>query len=294
MGAAHRRNSVLCFGRAASLGPLPRGVADSILRRVRRRIASAHRHVVDNGAEHSAPPLRLADRCAFSWVRTPSGNWLELVQYADYGPLTDAPRAADRWPRFIRWRETGEAFLTADARGGGAMKFGSWCRASPTSPTRTDPYSRMSRTASAQKSSDSTSVRSPPSLQSRAPYLSSPSEMSAIAARTSTCNSSPRYSCCRCNTHRCSGTVGPLDHISGGRVSARRPARGTGNRGRCRGSAVPTNAFAHDRIDRDPAAAWSRNGQRPREHFDFDGVTVVPNRATPPPTQSGSCARSEP
>jgi len=29
-------------------------------------IATAHRHLLDNGAEHSAPPLRLADRCAFS------------------------------------------------------------------------------------------------------------------------------------------------------------------------------------------------------------------------------------
>jgi catechol 2,3-dioxygenase-like lactoylglutathione lyase family enzyme len=73
-------------------------------------IASAHQHLIDSGAEHSAPPLRLADRCAFSWVRTPSGNWLELVQYPDSGPLPDAPRAADRWPQIIRWRETGEAF----------------------------------------------------------------------------------------------------------------------------------------------------------------------------------------
>jgi lactoylglutathione lyase len=73
-------------------------------------ILTAHRQLLDAGAEHSAPPLRLADRCAFSWVRTPSGNWLELVQYADTGPLPDAPRAADRWPQIIRWRETGEAF----------------------------------------------------------------------------------------------------------------------------------------------------------------------------------------
>jgi lactoylglutathione lyase len=75
-----------------------------------RDIESAHRQLLDNGAEHSAPPLRLADRCVFSWVRTPSGNWLELVQYADYGPLPEAPRAADSWPQIIRWRETGEAF----------------------------------------------------------------------------------------------------------------------------------------------------------------------------------------
>jgi len=75
-----------------------------------RDILTAHQQLLDKGAEHSAPPLRLADRCAFSWVRTPSGNWLELVQYADTGPLPDAPRAADRWPQIIRWRETGEAF----------------------------------------------------------------------------------------------------------------------------------------------------------------------------------------
>jgi len=74
-----------------------------------RDIGRAHQHLLENGAEHSAPPLRLADRCAFSWVRTPSGNWLELVQYADYGPLPDVPRAADRSPEIIRWRETGEA-----------------------------------------------------------------------------------------------------------------------------------------------------------------------------------------
>jgi lactoylglutathione lyase len=73
-------------------------------------IVTAHQQLLDNGAEHSAPPIRLADRCAFSWVRTASGNWLELVQYADTGPLPDAPLAADRWPEIIRWRETGEAF----------------------------------------------------------------------------------------------------------------------------------------------------------------------------------------
>ncbi|MEO8693789.1 MAG: VOC family protein [Acidimicrobiales bacterium] len=75
-----------------------------------RDIQRAHQSALDNGAEHSAPPLRLADRCIFSWIRTPSGNWVEFVQYADYGPLPDLPRAADRWPQIIRWRETGEAF----------------------------------------------------------------------------------------------------------------------------------------------------------------------------------------
>ena len=73
-------------------------------------ILRAHRHAVDHGGEHSASPLLLGERCAFSWLRTPSGNWVEFVQYADYGPLPAAPLAADRWPEITRWRETGEAF----------------------------------------------------------------------------------------------------------------------------------------------------------------------------------------
>ena len=73
-------------------------------------IMRSHRHAVGHGGEHSASPLLLGERCAFSWLRTPSGNWVEFVQYADYGPLPEAPLAADRWPEITRWRETGEAF----------------------------------------------------------------------------------------------------------------------------------------------------------------------------------------
>jgi catechol 2,3-dioxygenase-like lactoylglutathione lyase family enzyme len=73
-------------------------------------IMRAHRHATEHGGEHSASPLLLGERCAFSWLRTPSGNWVEFVQYADYGPLPAAPLAADRWPEITRWRETGESF----------------------------------------------------------------------------------------------------------------------------------------------------------------------------------------
>jgi hypothetical protein len=73
-------------------------------------ILRAHRHATDHGGEHSASPLLLGERCAFSWIRAPSGNWVEFVQYADYGPLPPAPFAADRWPEITRWRETGESF----------------------------------------------------------------------------------------------------------------------------------------------------------------------------------------
>ena len=73
-------------------------------------VLTAHAFLVDHGAEHSAPPVRLADRCVFSWVRAPSGNWIELVQYADVAPLPDVAFAADRWPEITRWRETGEPY----------------------------------------------------------------------------------------------------------------------------------------------------------------------------------------
>jgi lactoylglutathione lyase len=73
-------------------------------------IDRAHGHAVEHGGEHSAAPLLLGERCAFSWIRTPSGNWVEFVQYAEYGPLPAAPLAADRWPEITRWRESGESF----------------------------------------------------------------------------------------------------------------------------------------------------------------------------------------
>jgi lactoylglutathione lyase len=73
-------------------------------------VLTAHACMVDHGAEHSAPPVRLAERCVFSWVRAPSGNWIELVQYADVAPLPDVAFAADRWPEITRWRETGAPY----------------------------------------------------------------------------------------------------------------------------------------------------------------------------------------
>jgi catechol 2,3-dioxygenase-like lactoylglutathione lyase family enzyme len=70
-----------------------------------------HRRLLDAGAEHSLRVLRLADRCLFSWVRDPHGNWIEIVQYADLsGPLPDVARLADHWPEVEEWRERGTAF----------------------------------------------------------------------------------------------------------------------------------------------------------------------------------------
>ncbi len=72
---------------------------------------AAHRQLVEAGAEHSARTLRLADRCLFSWVRDPSGNWIEAVQYAELsGPLPDIERLDQHWDEVIRWREGAIAF----------------------------------------------------------------------------------------------------------------------------------------------------------------------------------------
>lgn len=69
-------------------------------------IEAVHRSLLDAGGEHSLRILRLADRCLFSWVRDPHGNWVEMVQYAELsGPLPDVDRIADHWEEVILWRE---------------------------------------------------------------------------------------------------------------------------------------------------------------------------------------------
>ena len=70
-------------------------------------VAVAHAHVLDHGATHGLRPIRLADRCIFSWVRDPHGNWIELVQYTDSGPLPDIERADSLWPIITAWRDHG-------------------------------------------------------------------------------------------------------------------------------------------------------------------------------------------
>ena len=72
---------------------------------------AAHDALLAAGAEHSARVLRLADRCLFSWVRDPGGNWIECVQYAELsGPLPDVARLADHWDEVARWREHGTPY----------------------------------------------------------------------------------------------------------------------------------------------------------------------------------------
>ena len=72
---------------------------------------ATHHALLAAGAQHSLRLLRLADRCLFSWVRDPHGNWIEMVQYAELsGPLPDVERLDQHWEEVTRWRETGEPF----------------------------------------------------------------------------------------------------------------------------------------------------------------------------------------
>lgn len=73
-------------------------------------IVAAHSDLIGHGADHSVPPLRLGERSAFSWLRDPGGNWLELVQSASVAPLPDLVPIEQRWPEIVAWRETGVAF----------------------------------------------------------------------------------------------------------------------------------------------------------------------------------------
>ena len=72
---------------------------------------AAHEALVAAGAEHSLRPIRLGDRCIFSWVRGPNGLWIELVQYAGPdSPLPDIPGVEGLWEEVTRWREDATPF----------------------------------------------------------------------------------------------------------------------------------------------------------------------------------------
>lgn len=73
--------------------------------------AATHAQLLKAGATHSLRTLRLADRCLFSWVRDPNGNWVEIVQYAELsGPLPDIDRLDQHWDEVTEWRENGTSF----------------------------------------------------------------------------------------------------------------------------------------------------------------------------------------
>ncbi|HEV8298347.1 MAG TPA: VOC family protein [Acidimicrobiales bacterium] len=74
-------------------------------------LEAAHAALLAAGGQHSMRTLRLADRCLFSWLRDPNGNWVEIVQYAELsGPLPDVERLDKHWDEVVRWREEAVTF----------------------------------------------------------------------------------------------------------------------------------------------------------------------------------------
>ena len=74
-------------------------------------LRAAQEVLLASGAEASFDMTRLHDRCVFSFVKDPFGNWIEIVQYANLsGPLPDARRIEDHLDEVIRWREQGTSF----------------------------------------------------------------------------------------------------------------------------------------------------------------------------------------
>jgi lactoylglutathione lyase len=102
------------FVEAAPAGPEPtppmrRGF--TYITVVPHDLDTAHRELLAAGGRHSMRTLRLADRCLFSWLRDPNGNWVEIVLYAELsGPLPDIARLDQHWDDVIRWREDAVPF----------------------------------------------------------------------------------------------------------------------------------------------------------------------------------------
>lgn len=71
----------------------------------------AHQHLIDSGGIHG---LRMSTdpgvpgRCLFSFVRDPSGNWIELCQFADLsGPLPTLVEPDPSLEEFLAFRDHG-------------------------------------------------------------------------------------------------------------------------------------------------------------------------------------------
>jgi catechol 2,3-dioxygenase-like lactoylglutathione lyase family enzyme len=72
---------------------------------------AAQESLLAAGAAASFGITRLHDRCVFSFVEDPFGNWIEVVQYANLsGPLPDVRPIEDHLDEVVRWREEGIPF----------------------------------------------------------------------------------------------------------------------------------------------------------------------------------------
>lgn len=74
-------------------------------------LPAAHQHLIDSGGSHG---LRMSSdpgvpgRCVFSFVRDPSGNWIELCQFADLsGPLPELTQPSPSLEEFMAFRDQG-------------------------------------------------------------------------------------------------------------------------------------------------------------------------------------------
>ncbi len=69
-------------------------------------LPTAHRALLEGGAEEGVGVMRQGDRCLFSFVCDPFGNWIEVVQYPNLsGPLPAARRLDDHLDAVVAWRE---------------------------------------------------------------------------------------------------------------------------------------------------------------------------------------------
>lgn len=83
----------------------------TMLTLVVRDLPFAHQHLVDSGGSHglrmSTDPA-VPGRCLFSFVRDPSGNWIELCQFADLsGPLPTLVEPDPTMEEFLAFRDHG-------------------------------------------------------------------------------------------------------------------------------------------------------------------------------------------
>ena len=74
-------------------------------------LPAVHQHLIDSGGHHGLKPARdpaQPERCIYSFVSDPDGNWIELVQFgATSGPLPTLPGPELTFDEFFAFRDHG-------------------------------------------------------------------------------------------------------------------------------------------------------------------------------------------